>query len=325
MTYLCQMLPEQTQHINDLAREMTRFLLYFDVFSYPLLKKELFYYCGMQSGQEILFEEALTHLIANGMVHEYQGYLTTSTNTGMVERRIKGNKRAASRMRTARRYARLISWFPFVRGVFLSGSISKGYMNKTDDIDYFIVTEPDRLWIARTLLTLFKKIFLLNSYRNFCINYFVDSEHLSVKQRNRFTATETVFLIPVFGSEYYAAMLMANSWTSRYYPVFRQSGDICRDNSPMVKRWLEAIIDRCCADRLDRAFFIRSSAYIRNKFRDLSVSLFDKCFTLETFELKYLPRCQQSRIMNRYNAKKMIFERKFGVSLKAPQRDSQAS
>ena len=301
--------------MNDLAREMTRCLLYFDVFSYPLLKEELFIYCGMQTGQEHAFGEAVSYLTRQGLVHEHEGYFMTGTRTDAVARRIRGNNRAASRMRTARRYARLISWFPFVRGVFLSGSISKGYMNKTDDIDYFIVTEPKRLWIARTLLTLYKKLFLLNSYRNFCINYFVDSKHLEVKDRNRFTATETVFLLPVFGSAYYNTMLQTNGWVSRYYPVFRQNGDICRDTSPLLKRWLEALINRCCGDRLERAVFNRSRTFIKNKFRDLSASAFDKCFTLEPFELKYLPRCQQSRIMNRYAAKKKIFERRFSVSL----------
>ncbi len=311
--------------MNELARELTRCLLYFDVFSYPLLKQELFLYCGMQPGQEMQFEAALSHLTGNGMVHEHQGYLMNGTNAGIVNRRIKGNKRAANRMRTARRYARIISWFPFVRGVLLSGSIAKGYMNKSDDIDFFIVTEPKKLWIARTMLTLFKKIFLLNSYRNFCINYFVDSEHLSIKDRNRFTATETIFLLPVFGSEYYTGIININGWVNRYYPVFRQNTNICHDHSPMVKRWLEAIIDSWGGDRLEDALFTRSSAYIRNKFRGLSASMFDKCFTLKTFELKYLPRCQQSRIINRYLAKKLIFERRYGVNLQYGQIDLQAS
>jgi hypothetical protein len=301
--------------MNELAKELTRCLLYFDVFSYPLLKEELFLYCGMEAGKEILFEEELSHLTEHGMIHEYQGYLMTGTCSGMVRRRIKGNKRAASRIRTAMRYAQLISWFPFVRGVFLSGSISKGYMNKTDDIDYFIVTEPGRLWIARSLLTLFKKIFLLNSHRNFCINYFVDSDHLTVKTRNRFTATEIVFLLPVFGSAYYAGMLKANKWVTRYFPVFRQNGNICRDSSPKAKRWLEALVNNLCGNRLEKALFVRSSAYITHKFRGLDKSMFDKCFTLETYELRYLPRCQQSRIMNRYTAKKRIFERHFDVCL----------
>ena len=85
--------------------------------------------------------------------------------------------------------------FPFVRGVFLSGSISKGFMSESDDIDYFIITAPGRLWLTRTLLILFKKIFLFNSFRNFCLNYFIDSENLYIPEHNRYTATEIVFLI----------------------------------------------------------------------------------------------------------------------------------
>lgn len=112
------------QQINDLAREMTRCLLYFDVFCYPLRKEELFGYCGMQGGQEAAFEGALSHLTGQGLVHKHQDFFMIGKHNEFVARRITGNNRAAARMQTARRYARLISWFPFVRGVFLSGSIS---------------------------------------------------------------------------------------------------------------------------------------------------------------------------------------------------------
>ena len=301
--------------MNQAEKDILHYLLYFDVFSYPLRREELFIYCGMEAGQEAAFEGALSHLTGQGLVHEHQGYFMIGMHNELVARRIAGNNRAAARMQTARRYARLISWFPFVRGVFLSGSISKGYMNKSDDIDYFIVTQPSRLWLVRTMLTIFKKLFLLNSYRNFCINYFVDTEHMEVTERNRFTATEIVFLLPVFGSQHYQNMLDINKWTKKYYPLFRQNGDICRNSSPMLKRWLESLLNLCCANRLEKAALNRSVAYIRKKYNDLSPSMFDKCFTLEPHELKYLPRCQQGRIMRRYTAKKKIFFRRYGVSL----------
>ena len=39
--------------------------------------------------------------------------------------------------------------------------------------------------------------------KNFCINYFVDSENLEIQEKNIFTATELVTLLPTFGREMY--------------------------------------------------------------------------------------------------------------------------
>ena len=112
--------------MNDLARELIRCLLYFDVFCFPLCREELFSQCGMQDGQEASFEGTLSYLAGQGLVHEHQGYFMIGTHNELVARRITGNNWAAARMQTARRNARFVSWFPFVRGVFLSGSNSKG-------------------------------------------------------------------------------------------------------------------------------------------------------------------------------------------------------
>ena len=82
----------------------------------------------------------------------------------------------------------------------ISGSLSKGYYDDDGDIDFFIITSPKRLWIARTFLILYKKIFLLNSRKYFCVNYFISSNALEIEEKNIFTATELTTLLPMFGN-----------------------------------------------------------------------------------------------------------------------------
>ena len=61
----------------------------------------------------------------------------TITKVSSVERRLKGEEHAADALKTAMKYTARISRFPFVRGVSLSGSLSKNYMDSESDIDYF--------------------------------------------------------------------------------------------------------------------------------------------------------------------------------------------
>ncbi|MEZ5195381.1 MAG: hypothetical protein R2764_02960 [Bacteroidales bacterium] len=86
-------------------------------------------------------------------------------------------------MLKAKRFSTFISNFPYVRGISLSGSLSKGYIGDDPDIDYFIITKENRLWLSCTMLIAFKKIFLFNSCKYFCVNYFIDTNNLEIEEK----------------------------------------------------------------------------------------------------------------------------------------------
>jgi hypothetical protein len=93
--------------------------------------------------------------------------------------------------------------------------------NPKSDIDYVVVTEPGRLWICRSLLVAFKKVFLLNSKKYFCLNYYLDSDHLSLDDRNYYTATEVAHLKPLFNTAVYLRYMNANGWIRSFFPNYR--------------------------------------------------------------------------------------------------------
>lgn len=298
-----------------MLEELIRIILYFDVFSYPLTGDELFRYAGVRKQEEknqLACE--LDTLVSKELIQYSKGYFFVGGKTAMVDRRIQGNERARKRFKTAQRYSRIIASFPFVRGVLLSGSISKGYMDKKDDIDYFIITKTGRLWLARTLLILFKKIFLFNSYRNFCVNYFVDQDHLLIKEQNRFTATEIVFLIPTFNGHLHRKLLDVNAWVKNYYPDFYKHNGQVRDKDPILKRWTEMVFESSLGDRIEAYLYRKSRRYIRKKFRHMDEDTFSSCFSVLPHELRYLPNRQQFRIMKRFCRKMKTFERRMATS-----------
>lgn len=276
-------------HPSSLTEKILRFLVYFDLFSYPLKKEEIFAYLGLQNEQtreaELIFKE----LLSTGVIFQFGAYYTPRNDAGLAERRKNGNLRAIQRMRTARRYSRLIASFPFVRGVLLSGSISKGYMSEKDDIDYLIITHPGRIWLVRTLLTIFKKVFLLNSYRNFCINYFVDSEHLRFPGDELYAATEVVFLIPTFGREVHRQLLEANAWVQTFYPNFRQEEAFVRDTDPWCKRLAERLLPQRLGDSLQGKLYRGSKRFIHKRYQHLEAEAFAHSFTLTPSEIRYFP------------------------------------
>ncbi len=143
-------------------------------FPYPLQAQEILEFLPGKIDPGKL-HHSLEQLVDEGYIYRHGEFYSLKPEPHLVPRRLKGNEAAHRMMQKAHKFSRLIAAFPFVRCVCISGSLSKGFIDEQGDIDYFIITRPGRLWIARSLLIGFKKVFLLNSRKYFCVNYFIDT------------------------------------------------------------------------------------------------------------------------------------------------------
>jgi hypothetical protein len=203
----------------EIQKSILRCLAYFDMFSYPLLQDEVHRFMDRQASvQEVL--AALHELLLQESIFCFEGYYTLRNDAYTVPARLQRNRRADTLLATAYRIGKRLSRFPFVRGVGISGSLSKHCADEHSDIDFFIITSPNRLWIARTLLHCLKKIsFLTGRQHWYCMNYFIDEDALALPEQNMFIAVELVTLKPVSGQAM-QQLLAQNSWAYRYLPNY---------------------------------------------------------------------------------------------------------
>jgi len=191
-------------------------LLYFDIFDYPLSREELYTFFPEKFDVNE-FNKKLLQLD----IQPTDGLYHLRNNDEVVAIR-KGREQKAKLMLLATKIvAKLLRYFPFVRGAFLSGSLSKGVNDGDADIDLFIITAEQRLWICRSFLIAFKKLFLLNNKKFLCPNYFVTEHHLEIPEKNIFTATELITLRPLFNERKLHELLDANRWLQNFFPNFR--------------------------------------------------------------------------------------------------------
>ena len=231
--------------LTPLQEAILRTMLYYDIFKYPLNADEIHLYLGAKIADRASINAALLSLKDSGAIFQFENLFSVSADSELIDRRKNGNVIAEKFLNVARNKATLISRFPFVRGVMASGSLSKGYMDEKSDIDFFIVTVPGRLWVARTLLVLYKRIFLLNSHKYFCVNYFVDETHLEIEEKNLFTATELATVLPLYGSKQYHDLHGANIWLKNFFPNFklRSTDDVPVSSTSWQKRWVETSLN----------------------------------------------------------------------------------
>ena len=193
-------------------------LVYFDIFRYPLTRKEIESFLDKSYSRDEL-DDSFHDLVTSGRIFQLYEFFCLQNDMSLVEIRRKGNIQANILVDKAKQIARLLYKFPYVRAIGLSGSVSKNFADENSDIDYFLITEANRLWIARTLLLIFRKNpFLRDRDKYYCMNYFVDEEDLVIKEKNIYTATELFTLLPLAGHACLKRFFEKNSWSYSYFP-----------------------------------------------------------------------------------------------------------
>jgi len=275
--------------ITRLDQQILRTLLYFDIFNYPLKSEEIFRFLGSPALDKSVIPSRLKSLRDQRIIFQFGELFSLKNDNSSIERRIKGNKEAERYLIIAQKKSKLISKFPFVRAVLASGSLSKGYMDEKSDIDFFIVTAPNRLWIARTLLVLYKRVFYANSHKHFCINYLVDDKHLEIEEKNLFTATELATVIPLYGSEQYENLQDVNSWLTEFFPNYtpRSIEGVPPSKLSRPKKVFESLINLMFGNVIEK--------YLQNKTRSRWRRLYEKSYSTSDFKVAFKSKSYASK------------------------------
>lgn len=133
-----------------------------------------------------------------------------------------------------RLYVKLLSFFPQIKLIGLSGSLAMMNANKDDDIDLFIITAKNRLFTGRFVAAVLAKI--LGIHRSYnkrytlhatrytnkvCLNLFFDESDLAVPafKRNEYVAHEVLQMRPIVNKDQiYERFLQSNDWVFEIFP-----------------------------------------------------------------------------------------------------------
>lgn|GEM_PF-3024815 len=187
-------------------------VLYYDIFSHPLTVAELEQLCGGSVA------EALVALEAAGSVEREGPYVCRAGQRAHVPRRRARTVAAEEMWGEAQWAAALLARVPFVRGVLVTGGLSKRSSSRGGDVDFLLLVEPGWVWTTKSALQGVRRGMPERVRNLFCTNYLLATDHLLVDDRNAFTAMELATAVPVYGPEACVAFLEANRWAEAIVP-----------------------------------------------------------------------------------------------------------
>jgi hypothetical protein len=246
-------------------RDILASLCYFDIFDYPITQLEISQFIRNAYRLEEI-ADGLHSLTVEQWIYKFGELYTLQNNYDVIARRKKGNVKARQMLVTAQKIAAILSSFPFIKGVGVSGSLSKNFADIDADIDFFIITEENRLWLARTILMAFRRLTIpFRKDHLLCLNYFIDEKMLEIEEKNIYTATEVATLLPFRGIKTFQKFFRENQWTQTYLPNHALRVSYVQETrNPILKKFVEFLFRNQLGNFMD-SFFMRWTRFRFNK------------------------------------------------------------
>jgi len=280
----------------DFDQNIRATLLYFDLFEHPLNQEELYKFFPEKMEADD-FDEKLSR----SRVRSIDGLYHIRDDDGVVAIRKRRERKARGMLRAATLVGSILRYAPFVRAVFLSGSLSKGVNAGDADVDLMIVSAEERLWVCRSILTVLKKVFLFNRKKFLCPNYFVTENHLSIPEKNIFTATELVTLRPLFNEKKLSDLLLENSWISNFYPNFQYSQPSRpKEQGSPLQKLLELPMSDGYTARWDTKLMHYFESVWEKRYPEFDLSERELLFRTTPYSSKIHPNDFQTRVLDTY-------------------------
>jgi hypothetical protein len=307
----------------QIRSSILKVVAYFDLFNYPVSIEDIHFFLDSEADESEVKKE-LEMLLNEQCLFRTGQFFSLRNDPALAEKRNRGRQHAEELLPIAEKGARFLFQFPFVSGVCISGSLSKRCADENADIDYFIITRANRLWIARTLMHFFKKLtYLRGRQHRYCMNYFIDEEALEIKEKNIFTATELITLMPASGNGGLTRFFRANDWTVRYYPqyLYRSRQAQVSPKPSLLKRCCERLLDNRLGDRLDDFLRRVTSGRWKKKEERGELNIKGNRMTLQCSKHYSRPNPEvfQQKVLTRYHRKVRELAARWGaVNHQAP-------
>ncbi|MEK9176003.1 MAG: hypothetical protein AAB520_01015 [Patescibacteria group bacterium] len=255
-----------------LQRQVSKTLIYSDIFDFPLTLEEIHKYLITDKKNSI--EKVKEVLQADKKIKSKNGFYCLAGREKTISLRGHRQKESAKKIKNAYKIIKVFKFIPSIKLLGVSGSVSMKNADKNDDIDLFIISEFRSVWLSRLATVCILKLLRIYRGKNsvdvsnkFCLNMIIDEKNL-VFQKSRqdiYSAHEIVQILPLLVRDnIYQKFINANLWTKKYLANF-EPVEIKNENIGFVSRLSLQIVQILNLEKIAKLIQIAYMGKIKGK------------------------------------------------------------
>ncbi|MBI3485587.1 hypothetical protein HY025_01435 [Candidatus Daviesbacteria bacterium] len=203
-------------------------LVYSDIFDYPLKAWEIHKWLILKKVTLSQIDKTLKKLVKKKSVGVYKEYYFLKKRQKIVKIRVNKFKESQKFLFQAKLAGQFFKIIPWVKLVGISGSLAMENATSKDDIDLFIITEKNRLFLSRILILAILAITgkrrlpkenKQKSAGKICVNLLLDEKHLYQANKDIYLAHEILQMKVIWQRDnIYSKFLEENAWSFKFLP-----------------------------------------------------------------------------------------------------------
>ncbi len=331
--------------VKNLKEVVLATISYFDIFEYPLTLLEIKQYIInpqrlfpksppigdislSQIANEIdrlsnlgdISEENgfyfLTPPLKRRVLNNMPSHVSTTDNnsfsTAGFETRIEREKISTQKFRRLLKLARYFQAVPYLRGIFVSGSLAISNASPESDYDVLVIMRENRLYLGRIFLSLAASLLRARRTRyqkfapdKFCFNHYLCDKNLHLNHESIYNAQTYATLKPILIShqlydEFYRSNLWINKFVYNFKPGYESNIRKVKPSRFLknIATFSEKVLDGRFGDFLEG---------LAKKYQQKRISNNPATYesggriVFNDVELEFHPRSFESRVISRYN------------------------
>lgn len=211
-----------------MEKAILKTLIYSDIFDYPLKAYEIHKWLIGRKVSLIQVEKALEKLSKKRKIKSKKDFYFLRKREGLVRKREIREKQSAKFLFKAKFYTWFLKIIPTIKLVGISGGLAMENADQKDDIDLFLVTSKNRLWLSRILvigildfLGVRRKAKMKDKdvSGKLCANILVEEDKLEQDKKDIFVAHEVLQMRVLWSTDgIYSKYLENNEWVFKFLP-----------------------------------------------------------------------------------------------------------
>ncbi len=217
--------------MKNLKQKILDVLIFYSLFDFALKKQEIFKYLSCKTTFQEL-DRALFELEKEQVIQKKSDFYFLPGEKNNIDTRLRRQKWTKRKIIKAKFISAFFYFIPWIKMIAIGNMIGEGNLKNNSDIDFFIITQKNRIWLSRMFTNAITTILRIRPSQNkmrdtICLSFFISEEYLNLENLMLKNKKDLYFIHWLAGlklifskSNTWQKFIQANFWLKKYLPNF---------------------------------------------------------------------------------------------------------